>query len=175
MIPILRTPQKNPGKQFNQQMESFMREVILRSGQDFVCQDTPMNLEMLTKENGFLPLWMFLASEKLEKLWGPQSVVYHFQEAGTLLQVRLGTQRAMLPTALWFHALHLVVQEQIEKTYEEEFSNRRRALHKNDMVGKRVVLDDVVEAWDRAIAARKVVFTPLPAAAVMPGTSGGSS
>lgn len=133
-----------------------------------------MNLDMLTKENGFLPLWMFLATEKLEKLWGPQDVVYHSQEAGTLLQVRLGQQKALLPTALWFHALHLVVEEQIQKTYEEDLSNRRRALHKSEMTGKPIILDAVVDAWDRAIAARRVKFAPLPGVAVMPDAGMGS-
>lgn len=152
-----------------------MREVIMRSGQDFFCQETPMTPEMLCKENGFLPLWMFLASEKLEKLWGPQSLVFHSQEEGTLLQVRLGNQRAMLPTALWFHALHLVVEEQIEKAYELDYANRRRALQKSEMVGRPVVLDDVVDAWDRAIAARKVSFVPLPASAVLPSGGSGKS
>lgn len=152
-----------------------MREVILRSGQDFFCQETPMTPEMLCKENGFLPLWMFLASEKLEKVWGPQSLVFHSQEEGTLLQVRLGNQRAMLPTALWFHALHLVVEEQVEKAYEVEFSNRRRALQKVDMIGKPIVLDGLVDTWDRAIAARRVSFVPLPASAVMPGSGSGQA
>lgn len=171
----MKTQQIMPPSDFNQQMERFMREVILRSGHDFLCQGTPMTPDMLTKENGFLPLWMFLASEKLESLWGPQSVIYYSEEAGTLLQVRLGAQRAMLPTALWFHALHLAVEDKIAKTYEEEFSNRRRALQKADMTGKPVLLDDVVDAWDRAIAARRVTFAPTPGAAILPTGSGQTS
>lgn len=168
--PQLETRQNTPSQGINQLLVNFMRSAILRSGQEFVCQEVPMTPEMLAQDNGFLPLWMFMASEKLEKLWGPQSLVFHAQEAGTLLQVKFGEQRAMLPTSLWFHALHLVLEETIAKTYEEEFANRRRALQKSEMTGKRVVLDHIVDAWDEAIASRRVVLLPAPASAAMPSS-----
>lgn len=168
--PLL-TRQNAPDPGLNQLLSDFMRGVILRSGQDFVCQGVPLTPDMLCQENGFLPLWMFMAGEKLERLWGPQSLIFHAQEAGTLLQVRLGQQRAMLPTSLWFHALHLAVEEAVKLTYEQEFSNsRRRSLLATEMTGKPVALDHIVDAWDAALAERRVILTPAPASSALPSS-----
>lgn len=164
------TRQTAPDPSLNPLLSDFMRGVILRSGQDFVCQGVPLTPDMLSQENGFLPLWMFMAGEKLERLWGPQSLIFHAQETGTLLQVRLGQQRAMLPTSLWFHALHLAVEEAVKLTYEEEFAARRRSLQATEMTGRPVSLDHIVDAWDAALAERRVILTPAPASAALPSS-----
>ena len=166
--PLLSTSQIEPDPALNQQLADFMRGAVLRSAQDFSCQGVPLTPDMLSQENGFLPLWMFMAGEKLDRLWGPQSLIFHEQEAGTLLQVRLGTQRAMLPTSLWYHALHLVLEEAVDLAYAREYDARRRSLQEAPRSGKTVVLDHIVDAWDLAISERRVTFAPTPASAALP-------
>lgn len=139
--PPMNTTYETPSPEFAEKLSSFVNRSIEKGQWVLRCEDMELTSEEVSAQDGLLPLVVWVAGKTLEKIWGPQDLVFRCDSNATC-GVVLEPQRAILPTSVWLHAVH----------YELE-----RAVLSHDVS---MVMNDWFNQWNDALTKKSILLLP---------------
>ena len=94
-----------PSKNFIPQLSSFITKAIDQNGWALKCEDLVLETGEVAGADGLLPLLMWVSSNTINKIWGPQDIAFRLN-SDALCGVTLECNAPILPASVWLHALH---------------------------------------------------------------------
>lgn len=98
-----------PQPEFVEKTSHFLTKAINRAQWQLRCEDVELETSEVANKDGLLPLIMWVAGQNLEKVWGPQELVFRC-DPNALCGVVPELTRPVLPASVWLHAIHYEVE-----------------------------------------------------------------
>lgn len=145
-----------PSTDFIDKTAQFLTRAMEKSQWQLRCEDVELEVTEVANKDGLLPLIMWVAGKSLEKVWGPQELVFRC-DSNALCGVVPELTRPVLPAAVWLHAIHYQVEE--AATHSDVSS----------------VVNGWFAQWNEALAQKSILLLPpKPPTLTQSSTSGKS-
>ena len=137
-----------PQEQFTSQLARLVGNALNKENWSYSCEGEDLTVEEVSAPDGLLPLVLWKAGQTLEKIWGPQELVFRC-DPDALCGVVPEPKRPIVPLAVWLYAVH----------YELETAALATP-------GGSAPLDEWFKGWNDALRQKKVLLlAPLPPSA----------
>ena len=100
---------ETPSDDFLPKISQFLAKSLDKQGWILECEDLQLATEEVSSEEGLLPLIVWIASDHIQKMWGPQELGFRVN-SNALCGVVLDLDRPIVPMAVWLHAVHYEVE-----------------------------------------------------------------
>lgn len=141
-----------PPKNFVDQVSKMVKNALDKSGWALSCEDIVLMSDEVAAKDGLLPVILWVAGQTLEKIWGPQQLVFRV-DSEALLGMVPELNHAILPPSVWLHAIHYEMEQIVHK-----YPNGP------------AVVDEWFSRWNTALGQKKLAVLPPLLAPVAPQT-----
>lgn len=133
-----------PNEKFVDELSKFVEGLLDLKGIVFSCEDIELTTNEVSSKDGLLPVLLYVSSQTIEQIWGPQNLVFRVDQ-DALCGMVPELNKKILPPSVWLHVM----------SYEIE---NIASLNPDGPA----IIDDWFKMWSDAISKKKIaVLAPL--------------
>lgn len=137
-----------PPAHFIDDVSRLIKNTLDRSEWSLSCEDIVLHTDEVSAKDGLLPVILWVAGQTLEKIWGPQQLMFRV-DSEALCGMTPELEKPILPPSVWLHAIHFEIEQIVQK-----YPNQP------------AIIDDWFNRWNQALSQKKIML--LAPAAVQP-------